>query len=726
LAPDVPDISQEILLGRTLLEQGHLGTAQRVLVKICQDHPENAEAFRGLSELLRRKGDDARARIVGDYAKDLRDPPPKDRHTTPSPAKSDAKPRLPPSPSANSSPGIKTKLFFEGETGVPQVAPPGPPATMPHAAAKTPVKPPLTGEFDMPQVAPGPAATMPHAGNAAAAPAPEPVVPQPAAPQPDELQVSIANVPLAPAHTDAPRPAGPETSQPASVAATPAKGSTVPRKKSKKGKVLAFLIFLGLLGGGGWYGYRTWQQRQPPRPSYAASEELDGALTSGSLERMIRTREKARAALAVPQVDPDGLVRLALVDAVLSLDYGVASSKSAEESLGRMPPPDPNQPQRQALVEAVRGALSLDAGDRVAALQHVQSGLGKAGPQSLPILLVLSARLHWLSGDLTTAGQELDRAAGMAPDFAPAVADWALAKLDAGDPASARRVLKDFLGKNRSATRVHLAAAEVERALGETAWKRHMDIACHGDNRAARRLRAACTLAAAQDARLDGERASAIRKAKAAVQGVDDARLLADAAMVLALLGEIDAADELLERARKAADNSVVPLAWASLAVRLGRGQLDGPAPPSDHPVLSERALLVLRAQYLKGGGPALSPVVKNVAAGLPELDPDLRTYMELASEAAPSKADRANLERRAERGNPLASFVVGVLAARESDHKLAAKRLEKAMSGHGDACRAALLYLQAQQAEDKPPQPNRNALRALRERCAACPLPEI
>jgi hypothetical protein len=262
--------------------------------------------------------------------------------------------------------------------------------------------------------------------------------------------------------------------------------------------------------------------------------------------------------------------------------------------------------------------------------------------------------------------------------------------------------------------------------LGETAWKKHVDIACHGDNRAARGLRAACILAAAQDARLDGERASAIRKAKAAAQGVDDARLLADAAMLLALLGEIDAADELLERARKVADGAAVPLAWAALAVRLGRGQVDGPAPPSDHPPLSERALLVLRTEYLKGGGPALAPVVKNVAAGLPELDPDLRTYMELASEGGPSKADRASLERRAERGNPVAAFVTGVLAARENDHKLAAKRLEKALSGHGDACRAGLLYLQALQAQDKPPQPNRNALRGLHDRCAACPLPEI
>ncbi len=714
LAPEAPDISQEILLGRTLLEQGHLGTAQRVLVKICQAHPDNAEAMRGLSELLRRKGDEARARIMGDYAKDLSEPPPQNRHVTP--AKPEAKPPAVPPPLPVRAPTGNGKPQPTGEANMPLVAPPGPPATMPQAPGAA-AKPLLAGESDMPMVAPGPPATMPHSGGAPTpASGATTALPQPAAPQPADLQISIANVPLPPVKS--------EPSQPVSVAAMAP--NAPPRKKSKKGKVLALLVFLGLVGGGGYYGYHYWQDRQPQKPSFAAREELDNALASGSLGRMMRTREKARAALAVPKPDPGGLLRLALVDAVLSLDYGVASAKNAEESLGKVPATDPNEPQHQALVETVRGMLSLDAGDRRTAEQHAQVGLSKAGSQPPPLLLLLSARLHSLSGDMASADQELARAMAAAPEFAPAIADWGLLKVDMGDPSSARRVLKEFLGKNRSATRVQLAAAEVERALGEGAWKRHVDIACRGDIRAARGLRAACVLAAAQDARLDGERASAIRKAKAATQGADDARLLSGAAVILASLGEVDAADELVERARKQADNAAAPLAWATLAVRLGRGQLEGPPPPSDHPPLSERALLLLRAEYLKGGGPALAGVVKNVAAGLPELDLDLRTYMHLANMEGLSKSDRPPLERRADRGNPVAAFVLGVMAARENDHKAAAKRLEKAMSGHGDACRAALLYLQALQAQDKPGQPNRNALRSLRDRCTACPLPEI
>ncbi|HJX51418.1 MAG TPA: tetratricopeptide repeat protein, partial [Polyangia bacterium] len=77
MPPDVPDISEDLLLGRALLEQGHLSTAQRVLVKFCQQHPDNAEAFGGLGDVLHRKGDEVRARIVSEYAEDLRTPDPR-------------------------------------------------------------------------------------------------------------------------------------------------------------------------------------------------------------------------------------------------------------------------------------------------------------------------------------------------------------------------------------------------------------------------------------------------------------------------------------------------------------------------------------------------------------------------------------------------------------------------------------------------------------------------
>jgi hypothetical protein len=273
---------------------------------------------------------------------------------------------------------------------------------------------------------------------------------------------------------------------------------------------------------------------------------------------------------------------------------------------------------------------------------------------------------------------------------------------------------------------VQLVIAEAERALGERGWSKHVESACRGDNRVSRAMRATCSLAAAQEALLDGERSPATRKARTAGQSSDDPRVLADSALVLASLGEIDAADEVLARARKLADVKAVPLAWADLAIRLGRGQVDGATPPAERPAQPERQLVALRAAYLKGGGAALAAAIKNVPAGASEIDADLRTFMELGHESGVSSGDRAALERRAEHGNPVAAFVLGILAARENDHKQAAKWLEKALVGHGDACRAALLYLSALQAQDRPAPPNRASLRALHARNAQCPIPEM
>jgi hypothetical protein len=341
-------------------------------------------------------------------------------------------------------------------------------------------------------------------------------------------------------------------------------------------------------------------------------------------------------------------------------------------------------------------------------------------------LLLASARVRALAGDTVGAGEDLDSALQAAPDFAAVVADWSVQRLDSGDASAARRVAREFLAKNKTASRVQLVVADAERALGERGWSKHVESACRADNRVSRAMRAACSLAAAQEARLDGERSTATRKARAAGQSSEDPRVLADSALLLASLGEIDAADEVLARARKLADPKAVPLAWADLAVRLGRGQVDGPTPPAERPAQPERQLVALRAAYLKGGGAALAAAVKNLPAGASEIDPDLRTFMELGHESGVSSGDRVTLERRAEHGSPVAAFVLGILAAREDNHKPAAKWLEKALAGHGDACRAAFLYLSALKAQEPHAAPNRASLRALHARNAQCPIPEL
>ncbi len=282
---------------------------------------------------------------------------------------------------------------------------------------------------------------------------------------------------------------------------------------------------------------------------------------------------------------------------------GRPQGRSANEALQRLPPDEkPNLP-RLALVEAVRALLALAAGDRDTAKQHVDVGLAWAAGKPPPALLLASARVRALAGDTTGAGKDLDSALQAAPEFAPVVADWAAQRLDSGDAVAARRATHAFLAKNKSAARVHLVAADAERALGERGWTKHIEAACHSEGRVSRAVRAACSLAAALDARLDGERSAATAKARAAGQASEDPRVLADSALVLASLGEIDAADEVLARARKLADATAVPLAWADLAVRLGRGQADGTAPPAEQPALPERYLVALRACISEGRG---------------------------------------------------------------------------------------------------------------------------
>jgi len=673
LPPDVPDISEDLLLGRALLEQGHLSTAQRVLVKVCQQHPDNGEAFRGLGEVLHRKGDETRARIISEYAADLRT---SDSRT----------PRPTPMPQA--------RPVESGAAQRPAAQQPErkPPSIASRNEFVTPLVEPFTPLADLvtPQAAP---ATPP----AVAATAPTVSPPGQPAALPDE-----------PARTQDKGAAAPASARPA----------------AKSWKYPAAVAALVLLSGLGILGYRAHKTGQ--RRGFLPREELDSALASGSFDRLMRVRDRARSALAGAEPDADALVRLALVEAFLALDHGVAGAKSAEEDLRRLRPGDRPNPQRLALVEAVRALLALAAGDRETAKQHVEVGLAWAATKPPSALLLASARVRVLSGDNAGAGRDLDLALQAAPDFAPVVADWSAQRLDSGDASSARRVARDFLAKNKTVLRVQLVAFDAERALGESGWSKHVEAACHGEIRISRAGRVACLLASAQAARLDGERATAARKARAAGQSSEDARVLADSALSLASLGEIDAADEVLARARKLADDKAVPLAWANLAIRLGRGQTEGAAPPAERPAQPERQLLALRASYLQGGGAAMAAAIKNVPAGPSEIDADLRTYMELGREGGVPANDRATLERRAERGSPVAAFVLGILAARDDDHKQAAKWLEKALAGHGDACRAALLYLSALQAQERPAPPNRAALRALHARNAQCPIAEM
>jgi tetratricopeptide (TPR) repeat protein len=463
-------------------------------------------------------------------------------------------------------------------------------------------------------------------------------------------------------------------------------------------------------------------------------DELERALASGTLETLMRARDMARMALGGGPADADALVRLGLVNAFLAEDYGLDAGKDAEEALQRSEAvpdvgPKPNN-ERPALAATARALLALAAGDRVRAKVQADIAVATLLPDPPALALLASARIASLAGDTAGAASALDRALALAPDVALVTADWAASRLDGGDPVAARRVLAASLEKYKDNSRVRLAFADAERAVGETDWVKNLELACRNDAKISRKIRARCAVESALQARLEGERTVALRKAKAASQTSDDPLLLAQASLLLALLGEVDVAEEALTNARKFADASAIPLAWAALAIRLGRGESVAAVLFAERPAGPERDLVALRLAYGQGGeqgkAGALAAVLKALPPGIQDIDWDVRAFAVLARENGPSKPEALVLEKRAEKGNPVASYVLGVLASRDKDFKLAARRLERALGLHGDACQAAKLYLVAIEHVGRRAQPNKNSLRVLRSHNAKCALPEM
>jgi len=225
---------------------------------------------------------------------------------------------------------------------------------------------------------------------------------------------------------------------------------------------------------------------------------------------------------------------------------------------------------------------------------------------------------------------------------------------------------------------------------------------------------------------VEGDRGGALRKAKAVAQTTEDPQILAQLSLLLALMGEVDGADELHARATKSADPAVVALRWADLAIRLGRGEKGADLPKVEHPAGPERDLVALRAAYASSGTSGLAVLLKTLPPGILDIDWEVRTFAVLAKEGSLPKPEALVLEKRAERWNPIASYVLGLFAMRSKDFKVAARRLEKALAWQGDTCLAAGSYVEAVKRAGRPIQLNKAALHALHARNAKCPLPDL
>lgn len=641
------DNVEEVELARTLLAQGHLETAQKVLLKVCQEKPELSKAFRVLADVLEQRGDGRRARTLLDYADEL------DGHKT-----SEIRGAAEEAPA---------------ESG-PRVLPP----KIPVAA-----RPPAVVHVAERLVAP------PSMGTGA-----------------DSLLTL-------------PSPQSPSAS---SQASNPALSSTQMPQARRRGLAIAFAMVGVVTVAAAVVGYTMYGRGRHARPS--ARDELDRALASGSLEGLMRARDVARTGLESRTPDPDAVVRLALVNALLTCDYAVDATKDAEEALKRADGlPAPSQ-ERVSLSWAVRGLLALAAGDRASAKQYAENALATAEAPAFSLLA--SARVRRLAGDVEGGAKELDRALAVGPDVLPVAIDWAASRIDGGDPVVARRTLLAMLGKSPDNSRAQLVLAEAERALGEAMWSKRLESACAGDSKISRAVRAACATAAALQARLDGDRAGALRKAKAIAQTTDEPALLGQLSLVMALLGEVDAADEVLQRAGKRADLGMVSLQWAGVAIRLGRNENVQSSALLEHPAGPERHLVALRAAYVRSGREGLAGMLKGLPPGILDIDWDVRAFAVLARDAAPPKAEVSALEKKGEKGNPVAAYVLGLFALQEGDFKVAARRFERSLAGHGDGCRAATQYLEAFGHLGRGAILNKASLRAVRARNANCPLPEM
>lgn len=467
--------------------------------------------------------------------------------------------------------------------------------------------------------------------------------------------------------------------------------------------------------------------RRAPAPVRDLRGDLASALASGSLRSLLEARELGRRMLAAAPEDGDAAAALALANAFLARDYGLPAEREAQGALGRAAAAPTSL--RTATVEAARALLAIGEGALDAAALHAGRAIG-ASPEA-PWAAVARARVAMHRGDLEAARRDLERTLAAAPHLAAAVMDWATVWIDLGDPATAARSLEPLLGRNKEHTRARLLLAEAQRALGLRPDIDARDAACRREQSQSRAILAGCALAASAEARLDGDRATAVKSAlAAAAEAPADARLLASASVSLAVVGEMDAAALALEKARRLYRPSAVPLAWADLAVNLGRGLLADPGPPAGSAAGPERRLLAARAALERGGSPALAAALAATPAGLVAYDNDLRAFAFLGRELAvgrggPSKGhERPLLGRLANQGDPVAAYVLGRVAARSGDAKQAARLFEKALWGHGDACAAAAAY--SQMLGDLGRQVASAVFRPLRAQNATCPIAQL
>jgi tetratricopeptide (TPR) repeat protein len=451
------------------------------------------------------------------------------------------------------------------------------------------------------------------------------------------------------------------------------------------------------------------------RPSNAGADRMLADLTAdidrGGIADLGRAQALGRRlALANPR-DREAAARWAFAAATLAADYGIDTSRETADALARMGETrvsDEASDEASVIASAARALDRLHAGDREAAGRL--AGEAAAAASDLPHPLYALGRARARNGDLPGAARALEAAMIRGPGFSPARVAWAEVQLDLGDAKAARAALQAVLAQTPKDARVALMLNEAEAALGVPPTPLPFSD-CPADRWLPPVIVATCTLARAERARRAGSRAEARALAEAAAAlAPDEPRLLSRAAVALCQLGAIDRAAALVERARRSMAPGASPLPWAAAAVSLGRGRASA-LPAGQRPADPEIRLLAARASLAAGGIGALSSTLDELGAGAYEQDADAAEIARLRRDGAPPVHAAADDQVRA--------FVEGLRARLDGKLEVAADRLRHALSGHGDACRAAGEYRATLRALKR--QPEAYAFVPLRAENAAC-----
>jgi tetratricopeptide (TPR) repeat protein len=445
--------------------------------------------------------------------------------------------------------------------------------------------------------------------------------------------------------------------------------------------------------------------------------ELAVALDRGGIGDLELAQAIGRRAVFGGGAGRGGAAALAFADARLALEYGVSTTAEAEEALARFDHADARQDTAFALAQSAKAMLAARTGDRDAAIRIATAGAAAAPGAPYPLYALGRARA--LAGDLGGAARAYDAATIVAPTFLASRVARAEVLLDLGNAAGARTALAAVLAESPGDLRAQLLRDEAEAGAPRSAASGEVS-ECAGERWRLPAIKVACMLVRAERARRTGHRADARADLEAFAGALpDEPRLLARAALRLAQLGAVDQAAALLGRARRLAAAETPLLTWATAAVALGRGRA-GALPAGARPADPETALIVARAALVAGGVGALGKALAGLGADARTRDADLERLGRLTSRkprTAPEAAGPGGGD------DPMQAYVDGLAAQLDGNLVKATERFEHALSGHGDACRAAGEYVAATRAQKRRPDPAVFArLRAENGRCVNLP----